>query len=134
MEYLLNEIPSQIDSTLSPYNNVKKDRWRAYAMATVSLIVIGILLGLDVGTWVRMAQEMNISDEDTGEVAFALFPSSVSSHIPLPELNVQWYIPFYSLYFILTGLHINFANTAYGLGRRYKRLNQMLRTSYLSGK
>ncbi|XP_043866956.1 gustatory receptor for sugar taste 43a isoform X1 [Drosophila mojavensis] len=109
----LNTRLDKIDSTLSPYNNVKKDRWRAYAMATVSLIVIGILLGLDVGTWVRMAQEMNISDEDT-------------------ELNVQWYIPFYSLYFILTGLHINFANTAYGLGRRYKRLNQMLRTSYLS--
>lgn len=47
---------------------------------------------------------------------------------------MQWYIPFYSLYFILTGLQINFANTAYGLGRRYGRLNLMLRTSYLGGK
>ncbi|XP_023167328.1 gustatory receptor for sugar taste 43a isoform X2 [Drosophila hydei] len=115
----LNIRLQRIDSTLSPFNNFKKDRWRAYGMASVSLVVIGILLGLDVGTWARMAQEMNISQADTDH------------NISLPELNVQWYIPFYSLYFILTGLHINFANTAYGLGRRYKRLNQMLRASYL---
>ncbi|KAH8300287.1 hypothetical protein KR044_012466 [Drosophila immigrans] len=105
----------QIDSTLSAYNNYKRDRWRAFGMASISLVVIGILLGLDVWTWVRMAQQMNINKSDT-------------------ELNVQWYIPFYSLYFILTGLHIHFANTAYGLGRRYGRLNLMLRTSYLGDK
>ncbi|EDW60977.1 gustatory receptor for sugar taste 43a isoform X2 [Drosophila virilis] len=108
----LNTRLERIDSTLSPYNNFKRDRWRAYGMASISLVVIGILLGLDVQTWVRMAQKMNINKSDT-------------------ELNIQWYIPFYSLYFILTGLHINFANTAYGLGRRYGRLNLMLRTSYL---
>lgn len=60
--------------------------------------------------------------------------SNLSVSFTPAEVNVQWYIPFYSLYFILTGLHINFANTAYGLGRRYGRLNLMLRTSYLGGK
>ncbi|XP_060657323.1 gustatory receptor for sugar taste 43a isoform X2 [Drosophila nasuta] len=108
----LNMRLHRIDSTLSAYNNYRRDRWRAFGMASISLIVIGILLGLDVWTWVRMAQKMNINKSDT-------------------ELNVQWYIPFYSLYFILTGLQIHFANTAYGLGRRYGRLNLMLRTSYL---
>ncbi|KNC34607.1 putative gustatory receptor 43a [Lucilia cuprina] len=49
----------------------------------------------------------------------------------LLDLNVQWYIPFYSLYFILTGLHINFANTSLGLARRFEALNIMLRNSYL---
>ncbi|EDW00935.1 gustatory receptor for sugar taste 43a [Drosophila grimshawi] len=111
----LNTRLQRIDSTLSQYNNFRRDRWRAHGMASVSLIVIGILLGLDVNTWMRMAQEMNSNSSDT-------------------DLNVQWYIPFYSLYFVLTGLHINFANTAYGLGRRYGRLNLMLRTSYLGDK
>ncbi|XP_034478521.1 gustatory receptor for sugar taste 43a [Drosophila innubila] len=111
----LNTRLHRIDSTLSAYNNSRRDRWRAFGMASISLIVIGVLLGLDVWTWVRMAQQMNIDKSNT-------------------DLNVQWYIPFYSLYFILTGLHVNFANTAYGLGRRYRRLNLMLRSSYLSDK
>ncbi|KAM8712131.1 hypothetical protein ACLKA7_012626 [Drosophila subpalustris] len=111
----LNTRLHRIDSTLSEYNNFRRDRWRAFGMASISLIVIGILLGLDVWTWVTKAQQMNIEKSNT-------------------DLNVQWYIPFYSLYFVLTGLHIHFANTAYGLGRRYRRLNLMLRTSYLIDK
>lgn len=46
---------------------------------------------------------------------------------------MQWYIPFYSLYFILTGLHINFANTTLGLARRFESLNSVLKNSYLPG-
>ncbi|KAH8418420.1 hypothetical protein KR222_009863 [Zaprionus bogoriensis] len=111
----LNSRLARIDSTLSAYNNYKRDRWRAFTMASIALVVIGLLLGLDVWTWVRMAQAMSDTQSDT-------------------EVNVHWYIPFYSLYFILTGLHISFANTAYGLGRRYGRLNLMLKTSYLGGK
>ena len=53
--------------------------------------------------------------------------------IKFSDLNVQWYIPFYSLYFILTGLHVNFANTSFGLARRFQSLNTMLRNSYLPG-
>lgn len=68
------------------------------------------------------------------EIIPACSRSYLSLSLPPAEVNVQWYIPFYGLYFILTGLHINFANTAYGLGRRYGRLNLMLRTSYLGGK
>ncbi|EDV35915.1 uncharacterized protein Dana_GF12232, isoform A [Drosophila ananassae] len=108
----LNERLNKIDNTLNAYNNLKRDRWRALGMAFISLIAISLLIGLDVGTWVRIAQEMNIPHSDT-------------------ELNVHWYIPFYSLYFILTALQINFANTAYGLGRRFGRLNLMLTGSFL---
>ncbi|XP_017093912.2 gustatory receptor for sugar taste 43a isoform X3 [Drosophila bipectinata] len=108
----LNERLNKIDNTLNAYNNLKRDRWRALGMALASLIAISLLIGLDVGTWVRIAQEMNIPHSDT-------------------ELNVHWYIPFYSLYFILTALQINFANTAYGLGRRFGRLNLMLTSSFL---
>ncbi|KAH8237143.1 hypothetical protein KR038_005337 [Drosophila bunnanda] len=102
----------QIDNTLNAYNNFRRDRLRALGMAAVSLVAIALLVGLDVGTWMRIAQDMNIAQSDT-------------------ELNVHWYIPFYGLYFILTGLQINFANTAYGLGRRFARLNLMLDSSFL---
>ncbi|XP_032572912.1 gustatory receptor for sugar taste 43a isoform X4 [Drosophila sechellia] len=103
----------QIDNTLNAYYNFRRDRWRALGMAAISLVAISLLVGLDVGTWMRIAQDMNIAQSDT-------------------ELNVHWYIPFYSLYFILTGLQVNFANTAYGLGRRYGRLNRMLSSSFLA--
>ncbi|XP_052841463.1 gustatory receptor for sugar taste 43a isoform X3 [Drosophila gunungcola] len=109
----LNSRLSRIDNTLNAFNNFRRDRWRALSMAAVSLAAISLLVGLDVGTWIRIAQDMNIAQSDT-------------------ELNVQWYIPFYSLYFILTGLQVNFANTAYGLGRRFGRLNRMLSSSFLS--
>ncbi|XP_017002241.3 gustatory receptor for sugar taste 43a isoform X1 [Drosophila takahashii] len=108
----LNARLNKIDNTLNAYNNFRRDRWRALAMAAVSLVAIALLVGLDVGTWMRIAQDMNIAQSDT-------------------ELNVHWYIPFYSLYFVLTGLQVNFANTAYGLGRRFRRLNRMLSSSFL---
>ncbi|XP_070139382.1 gustatory receptor for sugar taste 43a isoform X3 [Drosophila kikkawai] len=108
----LNARLTKIDNTLNAYNNFRRDRLRALGMAAVSLVAIALLVGLDVGTWMRIAQDMNIAQSDT-------------------ELNVHWYIPFYGLYFILTGLQINFANTAYGLGRRFARLNRMLDSSFL---
>lgn len=48
-------------------------------------------------------------------------------------MNIKWYIPFYCLYLVLTILHISFANTAMGLGKRFKGLNRLLRTSFLPG-
>uniref|UniRef100_T1GTN7 Uncharacterized protein n=1 Tax=Megaselia scalaris TaxID=36166 RepID=T1GTN7_MEGSC len=68
---------------------------------------------MDVSTWLRKAREMNIKDQDT-------------------QLNIHWYIPFYSLYYILTGLHLNFANSSFGVGRRFRRLNLALKRYYLS--
>ncbi|XP_037713630.1 gustatory receptor for sugar taste 43a [Drosophila subpulchrella] len=108
----LNVRLNRIDNTLNGYNNFRRDRWRALSMAAVSLVAISLLVGLDVGTWMRIAQDMKMAQSDT-------------------ELNVHWYIPFYGLYFILTGLQVNFANTAYGLGRRFRRLNRMLSSSFL---
>lgn len=57
----------QIDSTLTAYNNYKRDRWRAFATTSIALIVIGILLGLDVWTWVRMAQRMSLNAGELGK-------------------------------------------------------------------
>ncbi|XP_050326570.1 gustatory receptor for sugar taste 43a [Bactrocera neohumeralis] len=108
----LNTRLRKVDDSLHSFSNFKRDRILAILMLGLPLIAITSILGLDLSTWLRFAIEMRTPTDDT-------------------ELNVQWYIPFYSLYFILTGLQINFANTAFGLGRRFRRLNVMLRNSFL---
>lgn len=50
-----------------------------------------------------------------------------------PEYITYGYIPFYILYYILMALHIQFANTALGLGRRYRRLNNALTKAFPIG-
>lgn len=47
--------------------------------------------------------------------------------------NARGYIPFYILYYILMALHALFAQTAFGLGRRYRRLNNALRHAFPIG-
>ncbi|XP_020712583.1 gustatory receptor for sugar taste 43a isoform X2 [Ceratitis capitata] len=108
----LNTRLRKIDDSMHSYSNFKRDRTMAILMMVLPLTAITSILGLDLSTWLRFAIGVRTPQDDT-------------------ELNVQWYIPFYSLYFILTGLQINFANTAFGLGRRFRRLNVMLRNSFL---
>lgn len=48
--------------------------------------------------------------------------------------NVCAYIPFYILYFILMALHAQFAQSALGIGRRYRRLNNALQLAFPIGK
>ncbi|XP_054740720.1 gustatory receptor for sugar taste 43a [Anastrepha obliqua] len=108
----LNSRLRKIDDSLHSFSNFKRDRIMAILMTALPFTVITSLLGLDISTWLRFAIGMRTPDDDT-------------------EINVQWYIPFYSLYFILTGLQMNFANTAFGLGRRFRRLNVMLRSTFL---
>ncbi|XP_055904176.1 gustatory receptor for sugar taste 43a isoform X2 [Eupeodes corollae] len=109
----LNKRLQQIDVNLQSFVSPRKERFRAYLMVFVALLFISVLLGLDVWTWFRVAKDMKIDEEDT-------------------DMNVQWYIPFYSLYYILTGLHISIAHTTFGVGRRYRRLNITLRKIFLS--
>lgn len=44
------------------------------------------------------------------------------------------YVPFYLLYFILMALHIQFAQTAIGITRRYRRLNLAIRNIFAASK
>ncbi|XP_037817724.1 gustatory receptor for sugar taste 43a isoform X1 [Lucilia sericata] len=108
----LNVRLKKVDESLGSITNLKMERFKSFMMLLIPMITISILLALDVWTWLRFAENM-----DTG--------------VENADLNVQWYIPFYSLYFILTGLHVNFANTSLGLARRFEALNIMLRSSYL---
>ncbi|XP_055855796.1 gustatory receptor for sugar taste 43a isoform X2 [Episyrphus balteatus] len=109
----LNKRLQQVDENLKSFVTPRKEQVRAYVMVLVSLLFITVLLGLDVWTWFRVAKDMKIDEENT-------------------EMNVQWYIPFYSLYYILTGLHISIAHTTFGVGRRYRRLNITLKKMFLS--
>ncbi|XP_036334658.1 gustatory receptor for sugar taste 43a-like [Rhagoletis pomonella] len=108
----LNTRLRKIDDSLHSFSNFKRDHILAIVMMSVPLIAISLLLALDISTWLRFAIGERTPEDDT-------------------EINVQWYIPFYSLYFILTGLQMNFANTAFGLGRRFRRLNVMLKSTFL---
>ncbi|KAM7346081.1 gustatory receptor 43a isoform 2-T2 [Cochliomyia hominivorax] len=108
----LNLRLKKVDESLGSITNLKMERIKSIIMLLIPMITISILLALDVWTWLRFAETMQKDEENA-------------------DLNVQWYIPFYSLYFILTGLHVNFANTTFGLARRFENLNSMLRNSYL---
>lgn len=50
------------------------------------------------------------------------------------EVNVYCFMPFYAMYIILMGLHLKFAHSAYGIGRRYRYLNNALKNVSSYGK
>lgn len=50
------------------------------------------------------------------------------------EVNIQSYIPFYVLYYVLMGLHAQFTQTALGVARRYRRLNMALQSAFTLSK
>ncbi|XP_054737970.1 gustatory receptor for sugar taste 43a-like [Anastrepha obliqua] len=49
----------------------------------------------------------------------------------LIETTIIQYFLFYGLFFVMLGFHVLYCNTALGLGRRFQRLNTMLKSIYL---
>lgn len=49
------------------------------------------------------------------------------------DSNTNAYIPFYILYFIVMAIQMQFAQTALGIGRRYRRLNIALQAAFPKG-
>ncbi|KAJ6636371.1 Gustatory receptor for sugar taste 43a, partial [Pseudolycoriella hygida] len=82
-------------------------------MMVSTFIVITVMLVLDLASrYTSTKKKVNAEEERTRE-----------------QLTYG-YIPFYVLYYILMALHVQFANTALGLGRRYRRLNNALRQAF----
>lgn len=48
------------------------------------------------------------------------------------DIFIQGYFAFYVLYFCLMALQTQFAQTAHGLGRRYRRLNLAIENAFPS--
>lgn len=46
------------------------------------------------------------------------------------DMHIETYFPFYLEYYILMALHIQFAQTALGIQRRYYRLNLAIRNIF----
>ncbi|XP_073813211.1 gustatory receptor 43a isoform X2 [Musca autumnalis] len=109
----LNGRLRKVDETINGFKDLKRERIKALILLAGPMLTITILLGLDIGTWLRKAAGMKIHDDDD------------------TDTNIKWFIPFYSLYLVLTALHVSFANTTLGLWKRYKGLNRLLRTSFL---
>uniref|UniRef100_A0A1I8Q0N3 Gustatory receptor n=1 Tax=Stomoxys calcitrans TaxID=35570 RepID=A0A1I8Q0N3_STOCA len=109
----LNTRFRKVDEIIDGFKNHKQEYLKAIILLSLPMLFITILLALDIGTWLRMAESMKISpDDDT-------------------DANIRWYLPFYGLYLVLTVLHISFANTILGLRTRFKGLNLLLQTSFL---
>ncbi|XP_067627993.1 gustatory receptor for sugar taste 43a-like [Eurosta solidaginis] len=106
----LNSRLRKFDGTIHCLCNTKRDRIISRIMAIMPVTLSGALIGFDIWTWVLQA-ELDAKDAKN---------------------NVKWYLPLYGLYFILIAFHVLFANTAFGLGRRFRRLNTMLKTNYLA--
>ncbi|XP_075167286.1 gustatory receptor for sugar taste 43a-like [Haematobia irritans] len=92
----------------------KRETLKVLTLLCLPMMAISILMFFDVWTWFSMAKKENAEDENT-------------------DLNALWFIPFYGLYYILTCLHVSFANTTLGLGQRFKNLNGTLQMSFLKG-
>lgn len=56
-----------------------------------------------------------------------------SAQTPHAGANVLGYIPFYVLYYMLMALHTQFAQSALGIGRRFRRLNNALQLAFPIG-
>ncbi|XP_054740453.1 gustatory receptor for sugar taste 43a-like [Anastrepha obliqua] len=109
----LNSRLRKFDAEMHSFSNFKRDRIVARLLATIPLIITAVLIGFDIWTWLLQVE---------------IGPNKSR------KTNIEWYLPFYFLYFIMMGFHVLFANTAFGLGRRFRRLNETLRSHYLTDK
>ncbi|XP_019890708.2 gustatory receptor for sugar taste 43a-like [Musca domestica] len=107
----LNVRLQKVDASIN--GDRKRDTLKAIMLLILPVISITILMFFDIWTWLSFAQTANTEGENT-------------------DLNTLWYIPFYGLYYILTCLHVTFANTTLSLSRRFKTLNVTLIMSFLT--
>ncbi|CAD7012116.1 unnamed protein product [Ceratitis capitata] len=101
----------KFDAALHSFSNFKRDRIISRVMTVIPMAISAALIGFDIWTWILQVE---------------LAPKKGSKN------SIKWYLPFYLLYFVMIGFHILFANTAFGLGRRFRRLNGMLKCHYLA--
>uniref|UniRef100_A0A182NN81 Gustatory receptor n=1 Tax=Anopheles dirus TaxID=7168 RepID=A0A182NN81_9DIPT len=107
----LNHRLTEADEILSLYvrecNRSKRQKRKGILMlGLVSFIITGAL-SLDTWVWYRIADK--IKKENSNSSA-----------------NVLGYFPFYCLYYILMMFHVLFAQSALGIGNRYRALNMAL--------
>ncbi|XP_037049389.1 gustatory receptor for sugar taste 43a-like [Bradysia coprophila] len=101
----------EVDDVLG--NDKEKEKRRGLIMMVSVFIVISFMLAMDLGSRYTITKKKVSADEE------------------LIRGNITYgYIPFYVLYYILMALHIQFANTALRLGRRYRRLNNVLAKAF----
>lgn len=65
----------------------------------------------------------------TNTIKFLLFHTCISE-AESDEVYIVQYAPFYLLYYIMMGLQTQFAQTAFSLARRYRRLNMAIESAF----
>lgn len=101
--------PPQSDDELHMFTDVKRDRRRGLILLFVVLITIISAILIDIWVWHTKANKTT----DIAKIKI--------------NVNVMGYLPFYVLYIVMMIFHVEFAQSAIGLGRRYRRLNNALR-------
>ncbi|XP_054088679.1 gustatory receptor for sugar taste 43a-like [Zeugodacus cucurbitae] len=97
----------KLDESLQFFLNHENDRFASRILATVPATLFGALISYDYFVWMRVVPEHFL------------------------EATFNWYLPFYGIYLILIGSHILYASNALGLGRRFRRLNTILKSRFL---
>ncbi|XP_069964716.1 gustatory receptor for sugar taste 43a isoform X1 [Bactrocera oleae] len=103
----LNMRLRKLDETLHFFVNFENDRFISRILAISTSIMFGAIISFDYYVWMLIG----------------------SQHFLAATFN--WYIPFYGIYLVLIGSHILYANNALGLGRRFRRLNKILKYHFL---
>nr|XP_036231719.1 gustatory receptor for sugar taste 43a-like [Bactrocera oleae] len=103
----LNMRLRKLDETLHFFVNFENDRFISRILAIVTPIMFGAIISFDYFVWMVIG----------------------SQHFLAATFN--WYIPFYGTYLVIIGSHILYANNALGLGRRFRRLNKILKYHFL---
>uniref|UniRef100_A0A182KHC3 Gustatory receptor n=1 Tax=Anopheles christyi TaxID=43041 RepID=A0A182KHC3_9DIPT len=107
----LNRRLTEADAILSLYvkdcNRSPKQRRKGILMLGLVCFIITGALSLDIWVWYRIADK--IKKENSNSSA-----------------NVLGYFPFYCLYYILMMFHVLFAQSALGIGNRFRHLNVAL--------
>ncbi|XP_073813212.1 gustatory receptor for sugar taste 43a-like [Musca autumnalis] len=107
----LNMRLQKVDASIN--GNRKRETIKSIILLILPVLSITTLMCFDIWSWLSFATKEKVDGENA-------------------DLNALWYIPFYGLYYILTCLHVSFANTALSLSRRFKTLNVTLRMSFLT--
>lgn len=78
-----------------------------------------------ISAWIEESENY-YNLEYLSAIQFLLF----GSFLAVSDIHLETYAPFYVLYYILMALHLQLAQTAFGIQRRYHRLNLAIRNIF----
>lgn len=138
----------EADKELVLFNDQIRDRKRGIIMTLIVFITMTVMIILDFYSKyrstlkIKAARELklehagkscHVCNEKVLCLCFCFFfVNSFQSPFELvsDEIYIVSYTPFYILYYIMMGVQTQFAQTAFSLARRYRRLNMAIESAF----